>query len=306
MQLWHWAQGISGKSHILHLRLRHSFLAIQHTPSPVVSESHLASVPAFLPLIGLTNSSNTLLCATLQTPGELQSCIIGATGHSQGIISAVAIAASATLLTTPAMPWNGSFIPASDINRHFPSIVNNALKGGKGTPGPVLSMTSLSQGRWGHWRVHLVSPHKSWERSCLTRGGRSLDVQYAGRLWPISCSSTSCPCHLGSYCWWYWRPFHPWNWHWHQQEELDCHLEWHLHHHLAYSWKCCPHHCPKESPWTRKRRICSMASCWTSTNIDTQFQDRPFLMFPSKTIRTDSIRAGVMVSLPLHASTSYS
>lgn len=32
------------------------------------------------------------------------------------------------------------------------------------------------------------------------------------------------------------------------------------------------------------------------SNIDSHFQDRRFLMFPSKSIHTDGIRAGVMVS----------
>lgn len=31
------------------------------------------------------------------------------------------------------------------------------------------------------------------------------------------------------------------------------------------------------------------------SNIDSHFQDRRFLMFPSKSIHTDGIRAGVMV-----------
>lgn len=32
-----------------------------------------------------------------------------------------------------------------------------------------------------------------------------------------------------------------------------------------------------------------------SSNVDDHFQKRSYLMFPSKTIRTDGIRAGIMV-----------
>lgn len=39
--------------------------------------------------------------------------------------------------------------------------------------------------------------------------------------------------------------------------------------------------------------------CWIffQSNIDSHFQDRQFLMFPSKSIHTDGVRAGVMVRL---------
>ena len=64
---------------------------------------YLASVPISFPLMGLTQLvqySVVCLIANL-TPGELRSRILGATGHSQGIVSAVVIAASGTFEEFP-------------------------------------------------------------------------------------------------------------------------------------------------------------------------------------------------------------
>src|SRR5882757_4710705 len=60
--------------------------------------AYLASVPISLPLIGLTQLVQYLVAFKVasMTPGDLLSRIAGATGHSQGVISAVAIAASTT------------------------------------------------------------------------------------------------------------------------------------------------------------------------------------------------------------------
>src|SRR5215471_17807471 len=62
------------------------------------STTYLASVPISFPLIGLTQLVQYLVVCRVSglTPGELRDRISGATGHSQGIVSAVAIAASAT------------------------------------------------------------------------------------------------------------------------------------------------------------------------------------------------------------------
>jgi fatty acid synthase subunit beta len=87
------------------------------------------------------------------TPGELRSRIAGATGHSQGIVSAVAIAASATFEefvdnSCKALKWlfysglrGQQAFPVTSVE---PSIVQDALKGGEGTPSPMLSITGLS------------------------------------------------------------------------------------------------------------------------------------------------------------------
>ena len=59
---------------------------------------YLTSVPILSPLIGLTQLVQYWVVCPIAnlTPGELRSRISGATGHSQGIMSAVVIAASGT------------------------------------------------------------------------------------------------------------------------------------------------------------------------------------------------------------------
>lgn len=78
---------------------------------------YLASVPVSFPLIGLTQLvvQYLVVCHVANlTPGELRSRISGATGHSQGIVSAIVIAASPSksLPRTLTKPSNGSSIPA--------------------------------------------------------------------------------------------------------------------------------------------------------------------------------------------------
>jgi hypothetical protein len=79
------------------------------------------SIPISFPLIGLTQLVQYLVVCHVAnlTPGKFHSRLSGATGHSQGIVSAVVIAASGTfeeagpsLSTTPTMPSNGFSIPA--------------------------------------------------------------------------------------------------------------------------------------------------------------------------------------------------
>ena len=122
-------------------------------PCPAVS--YLASVPVSFPLIGLAQLVQYLIVCRVAnlTPGELRSRIGGATGHSQGIVSAVAIAASATFEgfvdnSRKALEWlfysdirGQQAFPVTSVE---PSIVQGALEGSKGTPSPMLSITGLS------------------------------------------------------------------------------------------------------------------------------------------------------------------
>ena len=66
------------------------------TPRPPVS--YLASVPVSFPFVGFTQLAQYIIVCRVAglSPGELRSRITGATGHSQGVVSAVTIAASAT------------------------------------------------------------------------------------------------------------------------------------------------------------------------------------------------------------------
>jgi len=87
------------------------------------------------------------------TPGELRSRLSGATGHSQGIVSAVVIAASGTFEefadnSHKVIKWlfysglrGQQAFPVTSVE---PSIVQDAIVGGEGTPSPMLSIAGLS------------------------------------------------------------------------------------------------------------------------------------------------------------------
>jgi fatty acid synthase subunit alpha len=123
------------------------------TPRPSIA--YLASVPVSFPLIGLTQLVQYLVVCKVAglTPGELRARIVGATGHSQGIVSAVAIAASATFESftenaRKALKW--LFFSGLRGQQAFPvvslepSIVQDSIEGGEGIPSPMLSITGLS------------------------------------------------------------------------------------------------------------------------------------------------------------------
>ena len=123
------------------------------TSRPTVA--YLASVPISFPLIGLTQLVQYLITCHVAglTPGELRSRIAGVTGHSQGIVSAVAVSASATFdefteNSRKALKWlfysglRGQ--QAFPVTATEPSIVSDAVEGGEGTPSPMLSITGLT------------------------------------------------------------------------------------------------------------------------------------------------------------------
>lgn len=122
---------------------------------PRPSISYLASVPLSLPLIGLTQLTQYLVACRVAniTPGELRDRIAGATGHSQGVVSAVAIAASDSFESFEtnahkALRW--LFFCGMRGQEQFPvlaldpSIVQNAVDGGEGAPSPMLAVTGLA------------------------------------------------------------------------------------------------------------------------------------------------------------------
>jgi len=119
------------------------------------SVSYLASIPISLPLIGLTQLVQYLIvcCVTNLNPGQIRDRITGATGHSQGIVSAVVVSASGTFddLTSnsrKALRW--LFYSGLRGQQAFPpvavepSLVQDTLDGGEGTPSPMLSIAGLS------------------------------------------------------------------------------------------------------------------------------------------------------------------
>ncbi|KAF5382044.1 hypothetical protein D9615_004428 [Tricholomella constricta] len=119
------------------------------------STAYLASVPVSFPLIGLTQLVQYLIVCKVTglTPGEIRDRIAGATGHSQGIVSAVVIAASAsfeefTENSRKALKW--LFFSGLRGQQAFPvvslepSIIQDSIDGGEGTPSPMLSITGLN------------------------------------------------------------------------------------------------------------------------------------------------------------------
>ncbi|KAF8577776.1 fatty acid synthase [Ramaria rubella] len=122
------------------------------TPRPSVE--YLASIPISFPLIGLTQLTQYLISTRVAnlTPGEMRNLLGGATGHSQGIVSAVVISASATLdaffeNTEKALKWlfysglrGQESFPVLSLE---PSIVQDSIEGGEGTPSPMLAITGL-------------------------------------------------------------------------------------------------------------------------------------------------------------------
>lgn len=118
------------------------------------SISYLASVPISLPLIGLTQLVQYLVVCRVAnlTPGQLRNRIVGATGHSQGIVSAVVASTSETfddLLQNSRKALRWLFFCGLRGQQAFPpvavepSLVQDTLDGGEGTPSPMLSVTGL-------------------------------------------------------------------------------------------------------------------------------------------------------------------
>jgi len=115
---------------------------------------YLVSAPVSLPLIGLVQLAHyTVTCKALgQTPGDIRGKFIGTTGHSQGIVTAAAIAAADTwesfakaarnALTI--LFWIGSR-SQQDYPRTSlaPSILQDSVENGEGTPTPMLSVRDL-------------------------------------------------------------------------------------------------------------------------------------------------------------------
>ena len=115
---------------------------------------YLASIPVSYPLIALTQLVQYLIVCRVAnlTPGELRSRLAGTTGHSQGLGSAIAIAASDSFESfseNSAKMLKWSFSSSLRGQELFPvlalepSIVADAIEGGEGIPSPMLSVTGL-------------------------------------------------------------------------------------------------------------------------------------------------------------------
>jgi fatty acid synthase subunit alpha len=90
------------------------------TARPAVS--YLGSVAVSFPLTQLVQYLVVCHVANL-TPGELRSRLSGATGHSQGIVSAVVNAASGTFEEFADNSYKAIFIPACEANKLSPLLL---------------------------------------------------------------------------------------------------------------------------------------------------------------------------------------
>ncbi|ORX59428.1 fatty acid synthase [Hesseltinella vesiculosa] len=117
---------------------------------------YLVSAPVSFPLIGLTQLLHyyVMLRVMDTTPGDIRQWIAGTTGHSQGIISSVVIAASNTFdeflsnaeKALGLLFWMGTraqqAFPPTSLN---PTILEDSLNNNEGTPTPMLAVTGLRE-----------------------------------------------------------------------------------------------------------------------------------------------------------------
>lgn len=118
--------------------------------------NYLVSAPVSLPLIGLCQLAHySVTCRALGlTPREVRERLSGTTGHSQGIVTAAAIAAADSWETFDKVAkdaitilfWIGSrsqqAYPRTSL---APSVLQDSLENGEGTPTPMLSVRDLSR-----------------------------------------------------------------------------------------------------------------------------------------------------------------
>lgn len=125
-------------------------------PESTPSNEYLLSIPVSCPLICVIQLAHYALTARILglTPGELRSYLSGATGHSQGLTTALAIAESDS--------WDSFF---ESLNKSItflfyigvrcyqvypntalsPSILEDSSENGEGNPYPMLSVRDLSR-----------------------------------------------------------------------------------------------------------------------------------------------------------------
>ncbi|KAF2791503.1 beta subunit of fatty acid synthase [Melanomma pulvis-pyrius CBS 109.77] len=117
---------------------------------------YLVSAPVSLPLIGLTQLAHYVVtCRVLGShPGHIRSRLAGVTGHSQGVVTAAAIAQAknwesfeyAANNAISILFWIGTrsqqAYPRTSL---APGILQDSVDNGEGTPTPMLSIRDLSR-----------------------------------------------------------------------------------------------------------------------------------------------------------------
>lgn len=125
-----------------------------NNPEAQPDTDYLVSAPVSLPLIGMTQLAHYLvMCRVLGThPGHVRDRFSGTTGHSQGIVTAVAVAASknfeafdkASRDCLTILFWIGlrsqQAYPRTSL---APNVLQDSIDNGEGTPTPMLSIRDL-------------------------------------------------------------------------------------------------------------------------------------------------------------------
>ncbi|CCF56008.1 hypothetical protein KAFR_0A05730 [Kazachstania africana CBS 2517] len=126
------------------------------TPSKTPDNDYLLSIPISCPLIGVIQFVHYALTAKLLgfTPGELRSYLKGATGHSQGLATAIAIAEAdswdsfnvAMKKAISLLFFIGTRCFLAYPNTSLPpSIVEDSIENGEGVPSPMLTVSNLTK-----------------------------------------------------------------------------------------------------------------------------------------------------------------
>ena len=125
-----------------------------HNKDSQPDTEYLVSAPVSFPLIGLTQLAHYLvMCRVLGThPGHVRERFSGATGHSQGVVTAAAIAASKNFETfdkasrdaLTILFWIGlrsqQAYPRTSL---APNVLQDSIDNGEGAPTPMLSLRDL-------------------------------------------------------------------------------------------------------------------------------------------------------------------
>lgn len=159
------------------------------SPEETPDQDYLLSVPVSCPLICVIQLAHyAVTCKTLGiTPGEFRDSLNGVTGHSQGLVTAVAIASSDSWesfyensVKAVAMLF---FIGARCLTTYPrtslpPTMLQDSLENGEGRPSPMLSVRDLSREEVDNFiattNAHL--PEDKHVAISLENGGRNLVV----------------------------------------------------------------------------------------------------------------------------------
>jgi fatty acid synthase subunit beta, fungi type len=171
-----YGKGLDVKSWILH-------------PQDRPDSEYLSSAPVSLPCVGVVQLGlYAVTCRVLgKKPGEIRRYFSGATGHSQGIVTAVAVAASSdwpSFLTQSQIALTTLFYIGLRSQITFPvttlppSILADALSHGEGNPSPMLGIRDLPVNTVNKY-VEKTNSHLPDDRKiaiCLINGPRGVVV----------------------------------------------------------------------------------------------------------------------------------